>query len=101
MTDTAIHCSVARGDELVEVIGELDAATVGILHSAVEQALDRCVTQLRVDLSGVTFCDSSGYEGLRRAEALARSRGLVLLLESPSRSVRRMLQLLASAAPAR
>jgi len=41
------------------VVGELDIATVGQLEAAVGAMLARGVSQLIIDLSGLTFIDSS------------------------------------------
>lgn len=73
--------SVVRVDEhTVAVIGELDAATAPQVSSVVE---DRAVQ--RVDVSGVAFIDVAGLRAL-----LCRDE---LVLYSPSRPVRRLLEL--------
>jgi anti-sigma B factor antagonist len=46
-----------------------------------------------VDLSGVTFMDSTGIQGLLRAQATVRQRGHQMILRNPSSMVRRVLDL--------
>jgi anti-anti-sigma factor len=61
------HIDVATSHDAdvltVELRGELDAATAPPLVEAIAAALDRA-TSVRMDLRGVTFCDSSGIRML-------------------------------------
>ncbi len=60
--------------QLVEAVGDFAGNTV-------------------VDLSGVTFMDSTGIQGLLRARATVRQRGHQMILRNPSWMVRRVLEL--------
>jgi anti-anti-sigma factor len=75
---------------LIEVEGELDGSTVGRLRELLEGAGDR--PHVAVDLSGVTFVDSSGIEVLVRAQKQATG-ALHLLGVGRSRPVNRVLDL--------
>ena len=78
----------------VLVHGELDLDTAPALREHLANTLGRCDGELVVDLTGVSFCDSSGLGALvatrRRAELLERR--LVLRLEDAGR-VLRLLEL--------
>lgn len=64
----------AGGVAVVAVTGDVDLAGAGRLGTAVGQALDARPAALVVDMSAVTFLDSSGLDQLveaRRAAAVA------------------------------
>jgi len=74
----SVELSQDRGCLLVKVGGELDLKTAGELKSAVDSALERLHEQPKVilDLSGVTFMDSSGMGAiLGRYRTVSQMRG--------------------------
>jgi|SoiMethySBSTD1v2_1073268.scaffolds.fasta_scaffold127164_1 anti-sigma B factor antagonist len=75
--------------ELVTVRGEVDMDTAGQLVEAIAAVARTAV----VDLSGVTFIDSTGLQELLRAQEAARRRGDDLILRHPSKAVRRVLEI--------
>ena len=75
--------------KLVTVRGEIDMDNAGELVDAISGVAGTAV----IDLSGVTFMDSTGLKGLWRAEEVARQRGDELILRRPSKAVRRLLEL--------
>jgi anti-anti-sigma factor len=75
--------------KVVTVRGEIDMDTAGQLIDAITTVAGTAV----VDLSGVTFIDSTGLQGLLRAQKAARQRGDDLILRQPSKAVRRVLEL--------
>jgi anti-anti-sigma factor len=75
--------------KLVTVRGEIDMDNTGQLVDAIKRVAGTAV----VDLSGVTFIDSTGLQGLLLAQKTARQRGGDLILRHPSRAVRRLLEL--------
>jgi anti-sigma B factor antagonist len=69
----------------VVVAGDVDIATVGTLRAALEQALASKPESLTVDLTAVTFIDSTGLAALVKAgRALPRTERLVVVLEPES-----------------
>ena len=87
--------------EIVAVAGEVTFSNVGELNGRLEAAL-RKAQQLVVDLTDVTFIDSSGLSALLTASSKARERGGAVALvladgEPPSifrfRGVDRLLAL--------
>ena len=78
----------------VRFVGELDhAAAAGAMRAvtaAVEEFLPRrCV----LDLSGLTFMDSSGVAVILRVKRMLSATGTELLVSSPPEQARRVLEL--------
>lgn len=72
--------------------GELDIVSAGAARRALEQ-LDAGIQQIVLDLSHITFCDAAGMRFLLTAQEQARIAGRDLVVQHPSRSVRRVLAL--------
>ena len=64
----------------IAVCGELDMATGTLFARAIDSALARAPKRIVIDLSGVTFCGSTGLAQLTRCRALAAHQGIKLLL---------------------
>lgn len=75
----------------IVVVGELDAYTVGDLEQRLE--LSGTDADVRVDLSGVTFMDSSGIRALVRADNALRAADRTLIVAAPSSPVLRLFEL--------
>ncbi|MGB0113497.1 MAG: STAS domain-containing protein [Ilumatobacteraceae bacterium] len=76
----------------IVVSGEIDAHGIDTLSAALAGgAAD--VDTVRVDLSGVTFMDSSGLRVLVEANQRVDSGGPKLVLRAPSRQILRLLEL--------
>jgi anti-sigma B factor antagonist len=74
-----LHVSVAEPREGVLVLtpaGEVDISTAPLLRRAVRQAVESDPRAVVVDLSGLTFCGSTGLVALMDAKAHAGSRGV-------------------------
>ncbi len=74
------------------VSGEVDAHSSEAFGTALEAAGERATT-LTVDMSGVTFMDSSGLRVLVEAQQRVEAGGPTLVLRSPSRQIMRLLDL--------
>ena len=75
------------GDDRFDVVGEIDAHSAPALAAALEESTADTIV---VDMSGVTFMDSSG---LRVLLALAeRSGGRSLQIVQPSRPIMRLFE---------
>ncbi|WP_430383231.1 STAS domain-containing protein [Streptomyces sp. P10-4] len=93
---TAVDVQVrtsAPDRSLVAVTGSLDLHTAHHLADALQPLLGHDGHTLLVDLSGVTFLDSTGLTCLIAAYRTARSTGVRLALIAPSQPVLKMLQL--------
>ncbi|MFJ9376157.1 STAS domain-containing protein [Streptomyces sp. NPDC101455] len=74
------------------VIGELDTQSGPAVYRRALEALTPCPLVV-VDLSGVTFCDSSGFNALLRLRRRAEEAGSRLALAAPPGHVARLLAL--------
>jgi anti-sigma B factor antagonist len=77
---------------------ELDIATAPILTRDIAAAFDAGATAVVADLSGTTFCDSSGLRALVNAAKRAHAQGLQFTLRRPSPMFRRMAAVLGASA---
>jgi anti-sigma B factor antagonist len=77
---------------LVRLTGELDLATAPELIACVER-LARTGRTVALDLSGLTFCDSSGFNAFVHLQRRCRNDGTDFVLHAPPPTVLRVLQL--------
>ncbi|MFD3721791.1 STAS domain-containing protein [Streptomyces sp. NPDC058674] len=68
---------------LIHLTGELDMETAPAVRDAVRGCLDGCPAVLRIDISGVSFCDCSGLGALLWAKAEAARAGTGFHLSGP------------------
>ena len=80
--------------ETLFVMGELDIASVSALEHAVSQALNGQGGEFRLDLSQLTFMDSTGAQALLQVHKRAEGLGRHLVVVSPTREVRMVLEVL-------
>lgn len=89
-----ISAAVARpehGVVVVSVIGEIDLTTAEELNHVCGQALVPQPRSLRVDLSGVEFCDSTGLAALIGINSRCATEQVSLVFV-PSPTIRRLAQ---------
>lgn len=93
MSDT-LHVTVRQEGRLavVGISGELDTATAGSLHTEVVELLETH-PDLLLDMSEVTFCDSSGFNALLRIRRRTSEAGGWLALAGPPPQVGQLLAL--------
>jgi anti-sigma B factor antagonist len=84
--------TISEGVAYLVVTGEVDLANADELREAGEAALTPLAGTLRIDLSGVTFMDSTGLAALIAVRNKAEP-GHVFILEQPTRRVRRILEI--------
>jgi anti-sigma B factor antagonist len=83
-----------HADEVVvSVHGELDLASASTLRHRLLDLFGLPVTSVTLDLSGLSFMDSTGLSVLVGAERLAAERGIALEVEGASTQVAWMLSL--------
>lgn len=86
---------VTRTDEggrrTLAISGEVDLATVEGFLSRARECLDGTTEVCEIDLSGVTFIDSSGLGALVRIRAAAHDRGKQVVLTKVPARVSRLL----------
>ncbi|GIF44613.1 STAS domain-containing protein [Actinoplanes xinjiangensis] len=91
----AFDCTIERDGDTVVLApeGELDLENAGLLRQVVQQVIDRrdC-TRLDLEMSAVTFLDSSGLGMLVAAQRAAAANGITLRLHAPGPVVRIVLE---------
>ena len=93
MDEQATFCRVDEPDgPCLRVAGEVDLAVAGEFASAVNDLLDASDHAAVVDLTGVTFFNSTGIGVLVDAATGAKRRGIALTVR-PSDYVRRTLEI--------
>ena len=97
---TAVHvprletrATEVGGASAIAVTGELDIETAPQLSEEVELAVWSTVGAFVLDLSGLTFLDSSGLHALLRARAFLAREDRPLVLICPPGQARRVLDL--------
>ncbi|MFE2722083.1 STAS domain-containing protein [Kitasatospora sp. NPDC059327] len=75
----------------VRVYGEIDLDIAGAFHDALDEALRASRTGLDLDLSAVTFCNSTGLNTLLRLRLAARGSGRDVVVTAVSAPVERLL----------
>ncbi len=92
---TGFHVAGERVEATVvlHLHGELDMATTPVLDQALTSALSNGATDLVVDLSCLTFMDSTGISMLLSAVQRSDQAGKAFRVRSPNRPVRKALRL--------
>lgn len=80
-------------DVIIVVAGELDPHTAPRFEDALREALGAEPGRVVLELSGVTFMDSSGLRVVLAAHEDLAARGIQVVLRSPSDPVRRLLEI--------
>jgi anti-anti-sigma factor len=96
MTDDLLRVQFRRDGaaETLDVSGELDISTASVLENAVAGTLDGQGDEFRLDVSAMTFMDSTGARSILRVNERLRGLGRRLVVVSPTPAVLRVLELL-------
>ncbi|WP_404962398.1 STAS domain-containing protein [Streptomyces sp. 147326] len=80
---------------VVRVGGEIDIDRASMLRDALHKAITQrdCPNEIVVDLTEVTFCDSSGLNALLQGRLTALEHSRQVRLHAPSTQVVRLLEL--------
>lgn len=78
---------------VVQLAGELDLSTVAVFVDAIDDVLEDRPRSVELDLSDLTFIDSSGVGAYVTAFRRARAQGTNLSLGARSSLVQRVLEL--------
>ena len=73
--------------------GEVDLSTAGVLRKAAYDAVDSGPNRLVVDLSGLSFCGSTGLVVLMDTRGHACAHGVSFRTAAAARPVRRVLEI--------
>jgi anti-sigma B factor antagonist len=98
---SADHATFRRGDRdgcrALTVTGEIDLATAGRFETELRAVISEANSPAEVDLSGVTFIDSSGLYALIRARQQVSETDVRLVLVNPSNACRLVLEVTGTA----
>ena len=96
MADDLLRCKLGHDGraETLFVMGELDISTAPALEHAVSEALDGQGEEFRLDLSQLTFMDSTGANTLLHVHKRVDGLGRRLVVVSPTDAVRMVLEIL-------
>ena len=78
---------------VVTVAGEVDAASADQLRASITDVIEGGQTTVHVDMSDVSFIDSSGLRVLIAGYKTAHSSGGALTVTAPSEPVKRLLEI--------
>jgi anti-anti-sigma factor len=92
--------SIDVADGRITVHGELDRVHVHRFVEAMGVLAYSSSPSWSIDASAITFCDATGLRGLLEARELARAAGRGFRVTHPSRSLRRLLDLVGVDLPA-
>ena len=81
------------GGVVLQLAGELDLSTVSIFVEALDELLDGDPTRIELDMSELSFIDSSGVGAYVTAHRRAQAKGSRLWVGERSGLVQRVLQL--------
>jgi anti-sigma B factor antagonist len=88
----AIDIVWASASVTLRLSGEIDMCTAELVREAALAAIDRGHTDVHIDMSAVTFMDSTGLNMLLATSRRAEAAGGRLQLVDPTRAVRRVLE---------
>ena len=88
-----IDVNQVSGIPVLKVTGEIDIYTAPMFKQAVVNMVTEGSKNVIIDLSGVTFMDSSGFGTLLGATRRLRPSGGGLHLAAPNSTIQRMLRL--------
>jgi anti-anti-sigma factor len=91
MSASDVRLQIDHRDGVVRVVGEIDASSCGALEAAL--AADGALPVRCIDMSGVTFVDSSGLRVLIGHREVLAALGHQLELRHPSQTVERLLEI--------
>jgi anti-sigma B factor antagonist len=84
---------VEEGAHVLRVSGEVDLYSSPELRNAVQKLIPQASERVHIDLSAVTYMDSSGVATLVEGMRTAQARNVAFVLYMPSESVMKVLTL--------
>jgi anti-sigma B factor antagonist len=90
--DLDLSASEAGGRAVLTLVGAVDVESRGSLQAACQQLLSEGPVGLVLDMSGVSFMDSTGIGALVEVSHSAQDSGVTFTIRRPSARVLRILQ---------
>ena len=88
-----VQVSDSDGTVTARLVGELDLVTVPGFEKRVESLREQGTRQLVLDLTGLAFIDSTGLSAFVSALKRYRADGGDIVLRSPSRATKKVLEI--------
>ena len=88
----SLATSTSAAETTLSVTGEIDLETAPQLRDALMAVVTTAQSQVLIDLSGVSFMDSTGLHTLMAAKRRADISGVELAVTHPSHVVERLLE---------
>ncbi|HEX9481118.1 MAG TPA: STAS domain-containing protein [Solirubrobacteraceae bacterium] len=82
----------AGEDRILRLAGELDLTSAATLEAAVSRACSGSTRSITMDLSGLSFIDSTGLAVIVRTSGLCSNRGCAFQLVRGPRAVQRLFE---------
>ncbi len=92
VTFTVTYAQRDGGGAHLRLAGELDLGTAGELNSAIDRLIAEGHRELLLDLTDLTFCDSTGIAAFVRGDNIVAADGGWLRLTGATGRVARVLQ---------
>ncbi|MBA2609592.1 MAG: STAS domain-containing protein [Actinobacteria bacterium] len=90
----SVTTSNADGQTVIAAVGEVDAASADVLRSAIFEVVDGSgESNVAIDMSEVSFIDSSGLRVLIAGYKAVEAAGGALTVQAPSDAVVRLLEI--------
>lgn len=89
--EVSIEVVPSAGTTTIAIRGDLDLASVPQLHSCLTDLVNRGETQIVLDLSAVTFCDSTALGVFAGAHRRLSAIGGLIELQRPPPALRHLL----------
>lgn len=93
MPEVTRSAAVPPGVALLRTPQEIDICNTRAVVHQLDQASERGVRTIVVDMSLTSFCDSSGVRAIAKAHGHARSKGIELRLVVRSAQVKRLFEI--------
>lgn len=93
MTFTVAREDLPDAVAVLHAVGELDLAAAPTLNDRIDEAVADGRTRILIDLSGVTFCDSTGLSAFVRGHHLTAGAGGWLRVAGARGTVDRVLRI--------
>ncbi len=89
----SVNTTSADGRTVIAAVGEVDAASADVLRSAIFELVDGGEANVAIDMSEVSFIDSSGLRVLIAGYKAVQAAGGALTVQAPSDAVVRLLEI--------
>jgi anti-anti-sigma factor len=87
-----VHKELRGTSYIIQLEGELDIATVDLLHEHVDHMAQAQYSSVMIDFSKLVFIDSTGIGAILRVIYLARDKGFAVELEGMNSNINEIFE---------